>query len=286
MSLQSHDNRIKKNFLGEHVFRMVLTDLLFQSYPDSAVNELDKRRENLKLPPLAKTISSQIGLDEYVSRWTDSGFAFSSAQWFFALVGALYQSADFSEMREFVCRHLADTELNSGTCPPQISWPTSQDWMSQALSFRTSQEVMRRRRLAFLGDAVQSVVLAQMLMKKYPDVDMKTIAYNFDIMRSAAVQAKIARETELAETMKVNYPVDSEYSTCMEAVIGALYLEKGMEAAEDFIHTHWLSRLTSLQAVPAPMHSRKPDEQQPANTIVPNTLQSIAQIAKMDKNRS
>ena len=99
------------------------------------------------------------------------------------------------------------------------------------------------QRLEFLGDAVLEIVLTEYLYTVYPEADEGVMTK----MRSALAQqeaiAKLARELELGKFMyigrgeAVSGGINRDSTLCdlFEAVLGACYLDGGMEFARNFI---------------------------------------------------
>ena len=99
------------------------------------------------------------------------------------------------------------------------------------------------QRLEFLGDAVLEIILTEYLYAVYPEADEGVMTK----MRSALAQqeaiAKLARELELGRYMFIGRGeaasggADRDSSLCdlFEAVLGACYLDGGMEFARKFI---------------------------------------------------
>ena len=107
-------------------------------------------------------------------------------------------------------------------------------------------------RLEFLGDRVLGLVLAKALLDRFPtekegDISKRHAALVF---QDALVQ--IAENLNLPAIMNMNEAAEgrrykSFLSDRIEALVAALYLDSGLEAARDFILTHWAGALDDLQ---------------------------------------
>ena len=107
--------------------------------------------------------------------------------------------------------------------------------------------VLDNQRLEFLGDAVLGIVVAEWLFTTHPDIPEG----NLDHMRASIVNgeslAKLARSLDLTAALKVSdaqqkhlpEPSDSMLEDALEALLGAIYLDGGLEAARRFIETHF-----------------------------------------------
>ncbi len=122
----------------------------------------------------------------------------------------------------------------------------------------SSMGVRSYERLEFLGDRILGMVIARALYERYPDepegnlskrynglVDRETCADNGrEIGVPALVRlGKQAREDGASQSGNVVGDV-------VEALIGALYLDGGLEAAERFILTVWEPDLASQRGAP------------------------------------
>lgn len=110
-------------------------------------------------------------------------------------------------------------------------------------------------RLEFLGDAVLELVSSDYIFRENPDMsEGRMTKYRSSIVCEPAL-AYCAREIGLEEYILLGKGEeatggrsrDSIISDVMEAVIGAIYLDSGMEAARSFIHRYVLSDLEHKQ---------------------------------------
>lgn len=125
--------------------------------------------------------------------------------------------------------------------------------LERALTHRSrSQE--NYERLEFLGDSVLGFVVAENLYHRFPASPEGKLSR----MRSYVVRketlAKVARSMALQEYLQLGegelksggFNRDSILSDGLEAIIGAVYLDKGLNAAKAFIHQCFDEVLTSL----------------------------------------
>jgi ribonuclease III len=98
-------------------------------------------------------------------------------------------------------------------------------------------------RLEFLGDAVLNLVISAVLFEKFPDSDEGTLSRLRANLVNGETLAVIARRLELGEELRLGpgelksggYRRDSILAGAFEAVIGALWLDGGLETARRFI---------------------------------------------------
>lgn len=133
--------------------------------------------------------------------------------------------------------------------------------LKQALthsSFRNEQKINRRQdyeRLEFLGDAVLELTTSDFLYHAYPDMAEGQMTKLRVTYVCEPALAYCAREIELDRFIRLGKGEentggrkrDSIISDVMEAVIGAIYLDGGMEEAKAFIHCFILSDLENKQ---------------------------------------
>lgn len=113
-------------------------------------------------------------------------------------------------------------------------------------------------RLEFLGDRVLGVVVATAIFRDYPDANAGQMAQRYNEMVRKETLAEVARETGLAEHIRMSQGERETGGTdkpailadICEALIGALYLDGGLDVAERFILAHWSERLAGLKKAP------------------------------------
>ena len=110
-------------------------------------------------------------------------------------------------------------------------------------------------RLEFLGDAVLSAVVARYLYSTLPEVEEGELTKKRAAMVCESALAIFAREIELGKFMKFGKGElkthgnerDSILSDCFEAVIAAIFLDGGVEAASKFINNHVLREASAVE---------------------------------------
>ena len=129
--------------------------------------------------------------------------------------------------------------------------------LKQALthsSFANEQRINKLKdyeRLEFLGDAVLELISSDFLFHENPQMPEGKLTKLRSSMVCEPALAYCARDIELGRYMLLGKGEeatggrnrDSITSDVMEAVIGALYLDGGFDAAHDFIHRFILSDL-------------------------------------------
>jgi ribonuclease III len=118
------------------------------------------------------------------------------------------------------------------------------------------------QRLEFLGDRVLGLTIARWLYAAYPQEPEGQLSRRLNTLVTGQVCAEIARDIGASSHMKLGkqarddgaYDSDNILGDVTEALIGALYLDHGFEAAEAFIRKHWSARVEGH--VTAPSHPK------------------------------
>ena len=109
-------------------------------------------------------------------------------------------------------------------------------------------------RLEFLGDAILSFVIADDLYRRFPDAREGQMSRLRSRVVKGETLALIARDLGVGDYLRLGsgelksggFRRDSILADSVEAIIGAIYLDQGIEAAREFI-LHWFgSRLEQL----------------------------------------
>ncbi len=124
--------------------------------------------------------------------------------------------------------------------------------LEEALTHR-SAGAKNYERLEFLGDSVLELVVSDHLYRRFPGAhEGQLTRIRASIVREPTL-ARVARSLSLGRFLKLGggelksggFDRDSILSDALEAVIGALYLDGGMPAADAFIKTHFADELAA-----------------------------------------
>lgn len=113
--------------------------------------------------------------------------------------------------------------------------------------------LVSNERLEFLGDAVLNLAISQLLMKRYPDLAEGELSRNRAQLVNEALLATIAREIDLGphlllgkgEELSDGRNKSSILADAVEAIIAAIYLDGGFDAAFRFVENRFRERLSS-----------------------------------------
>ncbi|ALJ12795.1 ribonuclease III [Sphingopyxis macrogoltabida] len=114
------------------------------------------------------------------------------------------------------------------------------------------------QRLEFLGDRVLGLVIASELYTRFPAATEGELSSRLHALASGETCAAIARRLDLTALVRFGAQARSDggrYSDniaadAIEALIGALYLDQGADAARAFILAHWGAMIEGQQAAP------------------------------------
>jgi ribonuclease-3 len=145
------------------------------------------------------------------------------------------------------------------------------DWLASALGHRPADPALFARalthashgaadyeRLEFLGDRVLGLVAAVWLYRLFPDEPEGKLSRRFNAIVSRETCAEVGRDIGVAAHLRLGKQARDDGAVnsgnvlgdAVEALIGALYLEGGMAAAEAFIHRAWGDRVASQSQAP------------------------------------
>ncbi|WP_289031116.1 ribonuclease III [uncultured Paraglaciecola sp.] len=125
--------------------------------------------------------------------------------------------------------------------------------LTLALTHRSADK-LHNERLEFLGDAILGMVIGKALYLRFP----KQPEGKLTRMRSSLVKgdtlAEVAREFELGDLLLLGpgelksggFRRDSILADAVEAIIGAIYLEAGMELCEALVLEWFAPRINAL----------------------------------------
>jgi ribonuclease-3 len=114
------------------------------------------------------------------------------------------------------------------------------------------------QRLEFLGDRILGLAIADMLYHRYPDEAEGRLSHRLNALVSGATCAEIARQIGLPPHMRLGKQArddganqsDNVLGDVMEAVIGAQYLDHGLDAARALIEKLWGPLLETANGAP------------------------------------
>lgn len=114
------------------------------------------------------------------------------------------------------------------------------------------------QRLEFLGDRILGLVIADMLYRRYSDEAEGRLSHRLNALVSGSACAEIARQIDLPPQIKLGKQArddgaqqsDNVLGDVVEALIGAVYLDHGLEAARTMIVQLWDPLIESANGAP------------------------------------
>ncbi len=134
-----------------------------------------------------------------------------------------------------------------------------QDLLVRALTHGSVRQSASKRidneRLEFLGDRVLGLVVAEHLHKSLPDVREGDLARRFNALVCGDTCADVGREVGLGQYLILSTSEadnggrekDTILADAMEAVLGAVFLDRDFEAARRVVHAVWAERLEEIR---------------------------------------
>ncbi len=119
-------------------------------------------------------------------------------------------------------------------------------YLEKALTHKSFNNSDNNEKLEFLGDRVLGLVISEKLLEKYPHEKEGTIDKKFANLVNKKTCSLIAKKINLKKFIilglshkKPSMSADKITSDCLEAIVGAIYLDGGLKSAEKFIFMFW-----------------------------------------------
>ena len=144
-------------------------------------------------------------------------------------------------------------------------------WLTKALGRRPSQPALFERalthasfgadqyeRLEFLGDRVLGLAIAAWLYELFPDEPEGQLSKRLNALVARDVCAEVAREIGIPDRVRLGKQArddgasdsDNVIGDVVESLLGALYLDSGLEAATAFVRSAWGDRVNVRDRAP------------------------------------
>ena len=116
----------------------------------------------------------------------------------------------------------------------------------KSLTHKSYDKINNNEKIEFLGDRVLGLVIAKKLLEIYPKEKEGILDKKFASLVNKKTCLQVAKNIKLEKYILTFNPKnrkiiveDKVKADCCEALIGAIYLDKGFAAAENFILTLW-----------------------------------------------
>lgn len=115
--------------------------------------------------------------------------------------------------------------------------------LKEALTHKSAKKSTHNERLEFLGDAVLDLIVGEFLYKKFPHSPEGELSKMRASMVNEKAFAKIARHLNIGKFLYISHSEeqnngrekDSILSNAFEAIMGAIYLESGLEKVQGIV---------------------------------------------------
>jgi len=118
--------------------------------------------------------------------------------------------------------------------------------LENALTHKSYNNKINNEKLEFLGDRVLGLIISERLLEKYPDEKEGVIDKKFANLVNKKTCSLVAKKVDLKKFIylgkshkKLDRSSDKITSDCIEAIVGAIYLDGGLKPAEKFIYHFW-----------------------------------------------
>ncbi len=118
--------------------------------------------------------------------------------------------------------------------------------LEKALTHKSLDNDNNNEKLEFLGDRVLGLVISEKLLDKFPNEKEGIIDKKFANLVNKKTCLLIAKKINLKKFIllgsshkKLERSADKISSDCLEAIVGAIYLDGGLKSVEKFILNFW-----------------------------------------------
>ena len=118
--------------------------------------------------------------------------------------------------------------------------------LEKALTHKSLDNNINNEKLEFLGDRVLGLVISEKLLDKFPNEKEGIIDKKFANLVNKKTCLLIAKKINLKKFIllgsshkKLERSADKISSDCLEAIVGAIYLDSGLKFVEKFILNFW-----------------------------------------------
>ena len=122
----------------------------------------------------------------------------------------------------------------------------------KSLTHKSYDSKNNNEKIEFLGDRVLGLIIAKKLLEIYPEEREGILDKKFASLVNKKKCLEIAKKIELEKYILVFNPKnkkitieDKVVADCLEALIGAIYLDKGLNFSEKFILDLWSDHITA-----------------------------------------
>ena len=118
--------------------------------------------------------------------------------------------------------------------------------LEKSLTHKSYHNKVNNEKLEFLGDRVLGLIISEKLLEKYPEEKEGIIDKKFSNLVNKKTCLLVAKKINLKKFIllgmshkKPESSADKIIGDCLEAIVGAIYLDGGLKSAEKFIYYFW-----------------------------------------------
>ena len=134
---------------------------------------------------------------------------------------------------------------------------TDSNILIKSLTHKSYDSKNNNEKIEFLGDRVLGLIIAKKLLEIYPEEKEGILDKKFASLVNKKKCLEIAKKIELEKYILIFNPKskkivieDKIIADCLEALIGAIYLDKGLNFSEKFILNLWSEHITASVVTP------------------------------------
>ena len=127
----------------------------------------------------------------------------------------------------------------------------------KSLTHKSYDSKNNNEKIEFLGDRVLGLIISKKLLEIYPEEKEGILDKKFASLVNKKKCLEIAKKIELEKYILVFNPKnkkiiieDKVVADCLEALIGAIYLDKGLNFTEKFILNLWSEHISASVVTP------------------------------------
>ena len=118
--------------------------------------------------------------------------------------------------------------------------------LHKALTHKSFNNNNNNEKMEFLGDRVLGLIISKKLLDKYPNEKEGIIDKKYANLVNKKTCVNIAKKLNLKKFLylgsshkNLERSADKIVSDCLEAIVGAIYLDGGLKSAEKFVLSFW-----------------------------------------------
>ena len=134
---------------------------------------------------------------------------------------------------------------------------TNSNILTKSLTHKSYDSKNNNEKIEFLGDRVLGLIIAKKLLEIYPEEREGILDKKFASLVNKKKCLEIAKKIELEKYILIFNPKnkkiiieDKIVADCLEALIGAIYLDKGLNFTEKFVLNLWSEHITASVVTP------------------------------------